>query len=47
MAGRPTRYEALPTRGAEQDLESVYDYIAGFDCVANADPLLDELMKVV
>jgi len=47
MASRRTRYDVLLTRGAEQDLESVYDYIAEFDCVANADHVLDELMEVV
>ena len=47
MAGRRTRYEVLLTRGAEQDLESIHDYIAGFDCVSNADHVLDALMEVV
>lgn len=47
MAGRPTRYEVLLTRGAEQDLESIHDYIAEFDSPANADHVLDELMEVV
>ena len=30
MAGDPLRYEVLLTHGAEQDLESIYDYIAEF-----------------
>jgi toxin ParE1/3/4 len=47
MAGRPTRYEVLLTEGAEQDLESLNDYIAEFDSVANADHVLDRLMEVV
>jgi len=47
MAGRPTRYDVLLTHGAEQDLESIHDYIAEFDCVANANYVLDELMEVV
>jgi len=47
MAGRPSRYEVLLTAGAEQDLESIYDYIAEFDCVANANYVLDRLMEVV
>ena len=47
MAGRPTRNKVLLTRGAEQDLESIYDYIAEFDSLANADHLLDKLMEVV
>ncbi|AKU11400.1 plasmid stabilization system protein [Azoarcus sp. CIB] len=47
MAGRPPRYEVLLTQGAEQDLESIHDYIAEFDCVANANHVLDQLMAVV
>lgn len=46
MAGRSTRYEVLLTRGAEQDLESIHDYIAEFDSPASAEHVLDELMKV-
>lgn len=45
MAGR--KYEVLLTEGAEQDLESIYDYIAEFDCKANADYVLDRLLEVV
>ena len=45
MAGR--KYEVLLTGGAEQDLESIYDYIAEFDCKANADRVLDHLLEVV
>jgi toxin ParE1/3/4 len=47
MAGKPTRYDVLLTHGAERDLESIHDYIAEFDCVANANRVLDELMAVV
>jgi len=47
MAGRPTRYEVLLTQGAEQDLESIHDYISEFYSVANANHLLDRLMEVV
>ena len=47
MAGKPKRYEVLLTQGAEQDLESIHDYIAEFDCVANANYVLDQLMKAV
>lgn len=47
MAGRPLKYEALLAEGAEQDLESVHDYISEFDCVANANYVLDQLMEVV
>jgi toxin ParE1/3/4 len=45
MAGR--KYEVLLTEDAEQDLESIYDYIAEFDCKANADYVLDRLLEVV
>ncbi|MBL8475193.1 MAG: type II toxin-antitoxin system RelE/ParE family toxin [Methyloversatilis sp.] len=47
MAGAPARFEVLLTDGAEQDLEALHDYIAEFDCVANANYVLDELMAVV
>ena len=40
-------FEVLLTRGAEQDLESIYDYIAEFDSLPNAEHVLDELMEVV
>jgi toxin ParE1/3/4 len=41
MVHEPNRYEVLLTRGAEQDLESIYDYIAEFDGLVNADSVLD------
>ncbi|MGH8050244.1 MAG: type II toxin-antitoxin system RelE/ParE family toxin [Arenimonas sp.] len=41
------KFEVLLTEGAEQDLESIHNYISEFDCVANANHLLDGLMKVV
>jgi toxin ParE1/3/4 len=47
MAGEPGRYEVLLTQGAEQDLESIHDYISEFDSVANANRVLDRLMAVV
>ena len=47
MAGTPDRFEVLLTDGAERDLASIHDYIAEFDCVANANYVLDELMDVV
>lgn len=47
MAGAPAKFEVLLTEGAEQDLEAIHDYIAEFDCVANANHVLDELMQVV
>jgi toxin ParE1/3/4 len=40
-------YQVLLTQGAEQDLESLYDYIAEFDSVANANYVLDQMMAVV
>lgn len=47
MADTRPKFEVLLTEGAEQDLEALHDYIADFDCVANADFVLDELMMVV
>ncbi len=47
MAGAPAKFEVLLTEGTEQGLESIHDYISEFDCVANANYVLDELMKVV
>ena len=41
------RYEVLLTAGAERDLEGIYDYIAEFDCQANADHVLDQIMEIV
>ena len=47
MSGTRARFEVLLTDGAEQDLEAIHDYISEFDCVANANDVLDELLKVV
>jgi toxin ParE1/3/4 len=47
MAGRPPRYEVLLTHSAEQDLESIHDYISEFDSVADANHVLGRLMQVV
>ncbi|QXP82757.1 type II toxin-antitoxin system RelE/ParE family toxin [Methylococcus sp. ANG] len=47
MAGKPPPYEVLLTQGAEQDLEAIHDYIAEFDCAANAGYVLDRLLEVV
>ena len=47
MGGKTTHYEVLLVPGAEQDLESIHDYISEFDCVANAHHVLDRLMGVV
>lgn len=47
MAGTSAKLEVLLTEGAEQDLEAIHDYLCEFDCVANANPVLDALMNVV
>jgi len=47
MARAPAKFAVLLTKGAEQDLESIYDYISEFDCAANANYVLDELMEAV
>jgi toxin ParE1/3/4 len=47
MVGKPSRYEVLLTQGAERDFESIHDYISEFDCVANANYVLDQLMEAV
>lgn len=47
MSAGMERYEVLLTTGAEQDLEDLYDYIAEFDSPANAEYVLDRLLKVV
>ena len=47
MADAPVKYQVLLTEGAEQDLEAIHDYICEFDCVANANYVLDELMAAV
>jgi toxin ParE1/3/4 len=47
MADRSTKFEVLLTVGAEQDLEAIYNYICEFDCLANANHVLDGLMDAV
>jgi len=47
MAGTHAKFAVMLTEGAEQDLEAIHDYIAEFDCVANANYVLDQLMNVV
>ena len=44
MASR--KYEVLLTQGAEQDLESIFDYITEFDCRASAELVLDGILQV-
>ena len=40
-------HKVLITEGAEQDIEAIYNYISEFDCVANANYVLDALLNVV
>lgn len=40
-------YDILLTEGAERDLELIHDYITEFDCVGNANRVLDQLMVTV
>ena len=47
MAGPSANFEVLLAEGAEQDLEAIHDYISEFDCVANANYVLDALMGTV
>ncbi|NMV40564.1 type II toxin-antitoxin system RelE/ParE family toxin [Ralstonia insidiosa] len=47
MARSSATFHVLLTQGAEQDLESIYDYIAEFDCIANANRVLDQLQEAV
>jgi toxin ParE1/3/4 len=43
---RSTEFRVLLTQGAEQDLESIFDYIADFDSVSSANFILDQLTEV-
>ncbi|MDO8280976.1 MAG: type II toxin-antitoxin system RelE/ParE family toxin [Burkholderiaceae bacterium] len=43
----PAKFSVLLTEGAEQDLEALHDYISEFDCVVNANRVLDGLTEVV
>lgn len=45
MAGR--KYDVLLAEDAELDLESIYEYIAEFDCKVNAGYVLDRLLDIV
>lgn len=46
MVIKTQTYSVLLTEGAEQDLESIYDYICEYDCIANASHVLDRLIEV-
>jgi toxin ParE1/3/4 len=47
MERNPTDFKVLLTEGAEQDLESIYDYIFEYDSVASAQHVLNQVSKVV
>jgi toxin ParE1/3/4 len=46
-AGLPAKFDVLLTKGAEQDLEALYDYITEFDSAVSADAVLRRLLDVV
>ena len=46
MSAPVRRFEVLLTRGAEQDIEAIHDYIAEHDGQANALHVLDGLLKL-
>ncbi len=43
----PAKYQVLLTRGAEQDLEAIMDYIVQSDGTVRAAYVLDRLLEVV
>ncbi|MGV0984108.1 MAG: type II toxin-antitoxin system RelE/ParE family toxin [Limnohabitans sp.] len=43
----PGTFEVLITQGAEQDLESIHDYISEFDSATNVNRVLDGLTGAV
>jgi toxin ParE1/3/4 len=47
MATTVAKFDVLLTQGAEQDLESIHDYIAEADSVSKANDVLDRLMETV
>jgi len=47
MVEKSANFEVLLTKGAEQDLEALHNHIAEFDCVANANDVLDAVMEAV
>lgn len=46
MADVTAKFQVLLTEGAEQDLEAIHNYISEYDCVDNANYVLDELMEI-
>lgn len=46
MSDAARRYAVLLTRGAEQDLEAIHDFIAANDGATQAGQVLDALLKV-
>jgi toxin ParE1/3/4 len=47
VAKASNNFKVLLTEGAEQDLESIFDYIAGFDSIQSAHYVLDELLAII
>ena len=43
----PANFDVLLTEGAEQDLEAIHNSVAEFDCIANANYVLDQSMEVM
>lgn len=46
MVSAPSKFDVLLTKGAEQDLEAIHDYIAECDGVARANHVLNQVMDV-
>ncbi len=46
MPRTAAKFEVLLTQGAEQDLASIHEYLSEFDCVANANYVLDGLIDI-
>lgn len=40
-------FKVLLTKGAERDLEAIYDYVVAFDSLQNANSLLDRLVAEI
>jgi toxin ParE1/3/4 len=47
VAKASNNFKVLLTEGAEQDLESIFDYIGEFDSIHSAQHVLDELLAVI
>lgn len=44
---RPKKYRVMLTKGAEQDLEALHDYVAAHRSTGEADALLDGILATV